>query len=225
MLEELRKINSALENMQGDKKTLEFRKEILRTRTISNKQLSETSTTEFESEEIEEYCKELIMNTLESKELPHMPEAVDNKRNSRGATSIIKNLLSKFKFDTSSTLLSATYKEISKAKTVAELKSALKVYALALEQHQELKELNEHVQWLADLTDNQEKEISTLLEAKRQNEELFGAYKEVDKDLEMFNKSEQMKATLESTDTEICSVLGINRNKLNRLRAKYREKQ
>lgn len=222
MLEELRKINSALENMEGDKKTLEFRKEILRTRTISNKQLAETSTTEFESEEIEDYCKELITNSLESKDLPQMPEAVENKRNSRGATGIIKNLLTKFDFDKSSDLLSATYKEISKAKTVSELKSALKVYALALEQNQQIKELTEHIEWLAELTDNQEKERLALLEAKRQNEEIFGAYVEVDKDLELFKKSEQMKASLDSADAEVCSVLGINRNKLNRLRAKYR---
>lgn len=220
MLEELRKINSALENIDGDKKTLEFRKEILRTRAISNKQLAETSTTDFEAEEIKEYCNGLIINSLENKELPGMPQAVENKRNSRGAKNIIQGLLETFEFDTSSDLLQAAYKQVDKAKTVADLKSALKVYALALEQHKGLKELHEHVSWLADMNDALEKEREVFLEYKRQNEEIFGIYQEDDEELSLVLKARDMKEVHKLSDDQICKVLGINRNRLNFVRRK-----
>jgi hypothetical protein len=201
---------------------VKFRKDTLSAMSELGKKLSETATTDFNSEDIKNYCKELISCSLESKELPQMPYSVESKRNSKGATSIIKVLLETFDFNKSSALLQIAYKQVSKAKTVAELKSALKVYALAQEQDLQIKEMQEHIKWLSDMVDNQEKDLKVAAEAKRQNEEIFKALKEDDEELSIVLQARNLKVSYGLSDTQVSSALGLDRNKLNRLRMKFK---
>ena len=199
-----------------------IRKDIIQAKALLNKSLSETSRTDFVESEIRNYCKELIEKSINHQELPEMSESVENKKNSKAAASIIKGVLAVVDLKTSTPLLAATYKEISKAKSITELKASLKVYVLALETETKINEMQEHIQWLADMVDDKDIECTKLIESKRQNEELFGAYDKADEELNLYLKAEQMKLLYGSTDTEVCSVLGVDRNKLNRLRVKYR---
>ena len=222
----LEKVFAAIKDLNPEEvacdEIVKFRKDTLTAMSELGKKLSETATTDFNSEDIKAYCQELISCSLESKDLPQMPYSVESKRNSKGTTSIIKILLKTFEFNTSSALLQVAYKQVSKAKTVSELKSALKVYALALEQDAQIKEMNEHIQWLAEMVDSQESELKVAAEAKRQNEELFKIVKEDDEELSTVLKARELKTTYNLTDVQISGVLGIDRSKLNRLRAKFK---
>lgn len=198
-----------------------IRKDIIQAKALLNKRLSETSKTEFVEGEIRNYCKELIEASINNQELPEMPESVENKKNSKAAAPIIKGLLAVLDLKTSTPLLAATYKEVSKAKSVTELKASLKVYVLALETETKITEMQEHIQWLAEMVDSKEKDSILYEEAKRQNNELIGIFEEDDEDISIVLKAGEMKETLGLTDVEISKVLGIDRSKLNRLRTKF----
>ena len=69
------------------------------------------------------------------------------------------------------------------------------------------------------MIDEQDRELRKLREYKRIQEEMFKAMTSDDEDLYSVIQARDMKA-MGMTDTEICNVLNITRNKLNYLRKK-----
>ena len=83
---------------------------------------------------------------------------------------------------------------------------------------------DEDIAEYVEMIDEQDRELRRLREYKRIQEELFTAMTSDDEDLCRVIQASDMKA-MGMTDTEICTVLNIKRDKLNYLRKKIELKE
>ena len=130
---------------------------------------------------------------------------------------VIQDVVQELNMDTSSNkVVEECWKELEDSRTLREFRKYLKLYFVALFSNFYTEEdIAEYV----EMIDEQDRELRKLREYKRIQEELFKAMTSDDEDLYSVIQARDMKA-MGMTDTEICNVLNITRNKLNYLRKK-----
>ena len=190
---------------------------------ILKSSMAETSTTpKVPSKDIEDYVKNTITEGLKSGgkilNYPGDYEAAARstyyKQNIRA---VIQDVVQELNMDTSSNkVVEECWKELEDSRTLREFRKYLKLYFVALFSNFYTEEdIAEYV----EMIDEQDRELRRLREYKRIQDELFKAMTSDDEDLYSVIQARDMKA-MGMTDTEICTVLNIPRNKLNYLRKK-----
>ena len=183
----------------------------------------ETSTTpKIPHKDVEDYVKNTITEGLKSGgkilNYPGDYEAAARstyyKQNIRA---VIQDVVQELNMDTSSNkVVEECWKELEDSRTLREFRKYLKLYFVALFSNFYTEEdIAEYV----EMIDEQDRELRKLREYKGIQEELFKAMTSDDEDLYSVIQARDMKA-MGMTDTEICNVLNITRNKLNYLRKK-----
>ena len=183
----------------------------------------ETSTNpKIPHKDVEDYVKNTITEGLKSGgkilNYPGDYEAAARstyyKQNIRA---VIQDVVQELNMDTSSNkVVEECWKELEDSRTLREFRKYLKLYFVALFSNFYTEEdIAEYV----EMIDEQDRELRKLREYKRIQEELFKAMTSDDEDLYSVIQARDMKA-MGMTDTEICNVLNITRNKLNYLRKK-----
>ena len=183
----------------------------------------ETSTTpKIPHEDIEDYVKNTITEGLKSGgkilNYPGDYEAAARstyyKQNIRA---VIQDVVQELNMDTSSNkVVEECWKELEDSRTLREFRKYLKLYFVALFSNFYT---DEDIAEYVEMIDEQDRELRRLREYKRIQEELFKAMTSDDEDLYSVIQARDMKA-MGMTDTEICTVLNIKRDKLNYLRKK-----
>ncbi len=183
----------------------------------------ETSTTpKVPSKDIEDYVKNTITEGLKSGgkilNYPGDYEAAARstyyKQNIRA---VIQDVVQELNMDTSSNkVVEECWKELEDSRTLREFRKYLKLYFVALFSNFYT---DEDIAEYVEMIDEQDRELRRLREYKRIQEELFKAMTSDDEDLYSVIQARDMKA-MGMTDTEICTVLNIKRDKLNYLRKK-----
>lgn len=190
---------------------------------ILKSSMVETSTTpKVPSKDIEDYVKNTITEGLKNGgkllDYPGDYEAAARstyyKQNIRA---VIQDVVQELNMDTSSNkVVEECWKELEDSRTLREFRKYLKLYFVALFSNFYTEEdIAEYV----EMIDEQDRELRRLREYKRIQDELFKAMTSDDEDLYSVIQARDMKA-MGMTDTEICTVLNIPRNKLNYLRKK-----
>jgi isopentenyldiphosphate isomerase len=190
---------------------------------ILKSSMAETSTTpKVPSKDIEDYVKNTITEGLKSGgkilNYPGDYEAAARstyyKQNIRA---VIQDVVQELNMDTSSNkVVEECWKELEDSRTLREFRKYLKLYFVALFSNFYT---DEDIAEYVEMIDEQDRELRRLREYKRIQEELFKAMTSDDEDLYSVIQARDMKA-MGMTDTEICTVLNIKRDKLNYLRKK-----
>lgn len=190
---------------------------------ILKSSMVETSTTpKVPSKDIEDYVKNTITEGLKSGgkilNYPGDYEAAARstyyKQNIRA---VIQDVVQELNMDTSSNkVVEECWKELEDSRTLREFRKYLKLYFVALFSNFYT---DEDIAEYVEMIDEQDRELRRLREYKRIQDELFKAMTSDDEDLYSVIQARDMKA-MGMTDTEICNVLNITRNKLNYLRKK-----
>lgn len=190
---------------------------------ILKSSMVETSTTpKVPSKDIEDYVKNTITEGLKSGgkilNYPGDYEAAARstyyKQNIRA---VIQDVVQELNMDTSSNkVVEECWKELEDSRTLREFRKYLKLYFVALFSNFYT---DEDIAEYVEMIDEQDRELRRLREYKRIQEELFKAMTSDDEDLYSVIQARDMKA-MGMTDTEICTVLNIKRDKLNYLRKK-----
>lgn len=190
---------------------------------ILKSSMVETSTTpKIPHKDIEDYVKNTITEGLKNGgkllDYPGGYEAASRstyyKQNIRA---VIQDVVQELNMDTSSNkVVEECWKELEDSRTLREFRKYLNLYFVALFSNFYTEEdIAEYV----EMIDEQDRELRRLREYKRIQEELFKAMTSDDEDLYSVIQARDMKA-MGMTDTEICNVLNIKRDKLNYLRKK-----
>lgn len=190
---------------------------------ILKSSMVETSTTpKVPSKDIEDYVKNTITEGLKSGgkilNYPGDYEAAARstyyKQNIRA---VIQDVVQELNMDTSSNkVVGECWKELEDSRTLREFRKYLKLYFVALFSNFYT---DEDIAEYVEMIDEQDRELRRLREYKRIQEELFKTMTSDDEDLYSVIQARDMKA-MGMTDTEICTVLNIKRDKLNYLRKK-----
>lgn len=190
---------------------------------ILKSSMVETSTTpKVPSKDIEDYVKNTITEGLKSGgkilNYPGDYEAAARstyyKQNIRA---VIQDVVQELNMDTSSNkVVEECWKELEDSRTLREFRKYLKLYFVALFSNFYT---DEDIAEYVEMIDEQDRELRRLREYKRIQDELFKAMTSDDEDLYSVIQARDMKA-MGMTDTEICTVLNIKRDKLNYLRKK-----
>lgn len=190
---------------------------------ILKSSMVETSTTpKIPSKDIEDYVKNTITEGLKSGgKLLDYPGDYESASKStyykENIRAVIKDVSQELKLDTSSNaVLSACWKELEDSRTLVEFRKYLKLYLITLfSNFYTDKDIAEYV----EMIDEQDRELRRLREYKRIQEELFGIMTDNDEELHQVIQAKKMREGGLS-DTEICKVLNIKRDRLNYLRKK-----
>lgn len=190
---------------------------------ILKSSMVETSTTpKVPSKDIEDYVKNTITEGLKSGgkilNYPGDYEAAARstyyKQNIRA---VIQDVVQELNMDTSSNkVVEECWKELEDSRTLREFRKYLRLYFVALFSNFYT---DEDIAEYVEMIDEQDRELRRLREYKRIQDEIFKAMTSDDEDLHNVIQARDMKA-MGMTDTEICTVLNIPRNKLNYLRKK-----
>ena len=190
---------------------------------ILKSSMAETSTTpKIPSKDIEDYVKNTITEGLKSGgkilNYPGDYEAAARstyyKQNIRA---VIQDVVQELNMDTSSNkVVEECWKELEDSRTLLEFRKYLKLYFIALFSNFYT---DEHIAEYVEMSDEQDREIRKLREYKRIQEELFGIMMDHQEEYNIVIQAREMKK-MGLTDTEICKVLKINRNRLNYVRGK-----
>ena len=170
---------------------------------------------------VKDYVKSAIVQGLDSGSLQDYPEDYSSISRSlfykEAIREVVKEVQEEYKVDNSShPILAAAWRDCEKARTLVELRKAFRLYVVAFKSSFYTEDdIIEYTQMI----DEQDLEIRKLKEYKRIVDELFGAMTSDDTDFWHAVKASKMK-DMGCSDTEICKVLDINRNKLNYIRKK-----
>ena len=170
---------------------------------------------------VKDYVKSAIVKGLDSGSLQDYPEDYSSISRSlfykEAIREVVKEVQEEYKVDNSShPILAAAWRDCEKARTLVELRKAFRLYVVAFKSSFYTEDdIIEYTQMI----DEQDLEIRKLKEYKRIVDELFGAMTSDDTDFWHAVKASKMKE-MGCSDTEICKVLDINRNKLNYIRKK-----
>lgn len=190
---------------------------------ILKSSMVETSTTpKIPSKDIEDYVKNTITEGLKSGgKLLDYPGDYESASKStyykENIRAVIKDVSQELKLDTSSNaVLSACWKELEDSRTLVEFRKYLKLYLITLfSNFYTDKDIAEYV----EMIDEQDRELRRLREYKRIQEELFGIMTEDDEELHQVIQAKKMKE-MGLSESEVCKLLNITRNRLNYLRRK-----
>lgn len=173
------------------------------------------------SKEVQDYVRDSIVKGLESGKLLDYSINVDtvarNTYYKESIRDVIRITATELNIDVSSNdALKECWKEVEKSKNLIEYRKNIHLYFTVLFSNFYT---NEDIQEYVEMIDQQDKEIRQLQEYKRIYNDMFEVITEDDEELGQQKKAKQMKDS-GFTDTEICKVLGFNRNRLNYLRRK-----
>ena len=170
---------------------------------------------------VKDYVKSTLVQGLDDGSLQDYPEDYSSISRSlfykEAIREVVKEVQEEYKVDNSShPILAAAWRDCEKARTLVELRKAFRLYVVAFKSSFYTEDdIIEYTQMI----DEQDLEIRKLKEYKRIVDELFGAMTSDDTDFWHAVKASKMK-DIGCSDTEICKVLDINRNKLNYIRKK-----
>ena len=170
---------------------------------------------------VKDYVKSTLVQGLDDGSLQDYPEDYSSISRSlfykEAIREVVKEVQEEYKVDNSShPILAAAWRDCEKARTLVELRKAFRLYVVAFKSSFYTEDdIIEYTQMI----DEQDLEIRKLKEYKRIVDELFGAMTSDDTDFWHAVKASKMKE-MGCSDTEICKVLDINRNKLNYIRKK-----
>ena len=190
---------------------------------LLKKSMSETaSSTKVEPETVKEYVVDAIKAGFDNKSIPDYPANFSSASRSTLYKDVIQGAIKELgeelhHIDSDNKILQATWNEVEKSRTLVEFRKFFKLYVVALRSELYTKD---DIQEYADMIDAQDKEIRQLQEYKRIYNEMFEVLQQDDEDSGTMLRAKQMKDK-GLTDSEICKILGITRNKLNYLRKKY----
>ena len=190
---------------------------------ILKSSMVETSTTpKVPSKDIEDYVKNTITEGLKNggKLLDYPGDYESASRSTyykENIRAVIKDVSQELKLNTSSNaVLSACWKELEDSRTLVEFRKYLKLYLITLFSNFYT---DEDIVEYVEMIDEQDRELRRLREYKRIQDELFGIMTENDEELHQVIQAKKMREGGLS-DTEVCKVLNIKRDRLNYLRKK-----
>lgn len=170
---------------------------------------------------VKDYVKSTLVQGLDDGSLQDYPEDYSSISRSQfykeAIREVVKEVQEEYEVDTSShPIMTAAWRDCEKARTLIEFRKAFKLYVIALKSIFYTE--NDIIEY-AQMIDEQDREIRKLKEYKRIVDELFGAMTSDDTDFWHAVKASKMKE-MGCSDTEICKVLDVTRNKLNHIRRK-----
>ena len=187
--------------------------------------MSQTSTTpKIPHKDIKNYVKNTITEGLKnggSSKLLDYPGDYESASKStyykENIRAVIKDVSQELNLDTgSNVVLSACWKELEDSRTLVEFRKYLKLYLITLFSNFYT---DEDIAEYVEMIDEQDRELRRLREYKRIQDELFGIMTEDDEELHQVIQANKMR-DMKLSDTEICKILKITRNRLNYLRRK-----
>ena len=189
---------------------------------LKSSMVATSTTPKIPHKDIEDYVKSTITEGLKSGgKLLDYPGDYESASKStyykENIRAVIKDVSQELKLDTSSNaVLSACWKELEDSRTLVEFRKYLKLYLITLfSNFYTDKDIAEYV----EMIDEQDRELRRLREYKRIQDELFGIMTENDEELHQVIQAKKMREGGLS-DTEVCKVLNIKRDRLNYLRKK-----
>lgn len=183
----------------------------------------ETSVTpKIPQKDIEDYVKNTITEGLKTGgKLLDYPGDFESASKStyykQNIRTVIQDVAQELHMDTKSNkILAECWKELEDSRTLVEFRKYLRLYLITLFSNFYTDEdIAEYVQMI----DEQDRELRKLREYKRIQDELFGVMTKDDEELEQVMQAKHMKESGLS-ETEICKVLNVKRDRLNYLRKK-----
>ena len=173
------------------------------------------------SSQIQDYVKTTISVVMDGGNIPDYPGDFASASKSTFYKQAIREVVREMGvfFDVHNTkndILVAAWAECEKARTLIELRKALNLYGVALRANFYT---DEDIAEYVEMIDEQDRELRRLREYKRIQDELFGIMTEDDEELHQVIQANKMR-DMKLSDTEICKILKITRNRLNYLRRK-----
>lgn len=173
------------------------------------------------SSQIQDYVKTTISVVMDGGNIPDYPGDFASASKSTFYKQAIREVVKEMGvfFDVHNTkndILVAAWAECEKARTLIELRKALNLYGVALRANFYT---DEDIAEYVEMIDEQDRELRRLREYKRIQDELFGIMTEDDEELHQVIQANKMR-DMKLSDTEICKILKITRNRLNYLRRK-----
>ena len=173
------------------------------------------------SSQIQDYVKTTISVVMDGGNIPDYPGDFAFASKSTFYKQAIREVVKEMGvfFDVHNTkndILVAAWAECEKARTLIELRKALNLYGVALRANFYT---DEDIAEYVEMIDEQDRELRRLREYKRIQDELFGIMTEDDEELHQVIQANKMR-DMKLSDTEICKILKITRNRLNYLRRK-----
>ncbi len=173
------------------------------------------------SSQIQDYVKTTISVVMDGGNIPDYPGDFASASKSTFYKQAIREVVKEMGvfFDVHNTkndILVAAWAECEKARTLIELRKALNLYGVALRANFYT---DEDIAEYVEMIDVQDRELRRLREYKRIQDELFGIMTEDDEELHQVIQANKMR-DMKLSDTEICKILKITRNRLNYLRCK-----
>ncbi len=183
----------------------------------------ETSVTpKIPHQDIEDYVKNTITEGLKSGgKILNYPGDYESASKStyykQNIRTVIQDVAQELHMDTKSNkILSECWKELEDSRTLVEFRKYLRLYLITLFSNFYTDEdIAEYVQMI----DEQDRELRKLREYKRIQDELFKVLTKDDEELDLVMQAKHMKEGGLS-ETEICKVLNVKRDRLNYLRKK-----
>lgn len=169
---------------------------------------------------VESYVKDTIKQGLIDGNIKDYPEDFSRTAKSMFYKEVIQAVLKDIKeelgVDESNESLKLAWTNCEKAKNLIDFRRAFKMYCTILRSETySVEDVQEYVEMIDEL----DRENRQLKEYKRIHDEMFGVLSETDEELNVVLKANKMKES-GFTDKEVCTVLGIDRNRLNYCRKK-----
>lgn len=167
-----------------------------------------------------EYASKLTQQALEQGTLPsyHSDDLIRTKKSTQHKE-VIREVIKQFDLvaDVDNPALSLAWSKVKKSKSILELRTNLEMYITIKESiHQN------NMQEFVDFIDEQDRQIQTLLDYKRIQEELFSIVFAEDEELKLLSDIENAKLKFKLTDEQVCKMFDCSRRKLGVLRQKYK---
>lgn len=182
--------------------------------------MSESVSTRTDKTVVETYVKDTIKQGLLDGNIKDYPEDFSSTAKSsfykEVIQTVVKELKEELSVDDSSASLSLAWTNCEKARNLIDFRRAFKMYCTILKSETySMKDIQEYVVLIDDL----DRENRKLKDYKRIYNEIFGVLQETDQELSVVMQAKTLKNN-GMTDKEICTVLGIDRNRLNYCRKK-----
>lgn len=182
--------------------------------------LMRESTPVVSTQETKDYVTRLTQDALQQGVLTnYSSDDLIRTKKSTQHKEVIREVIKQFDLvaDVDNPALSLAWSKVKKSKSILELRTNLEMYITIKESiHQN------NMQEFVDFIDEQDRQIQTLLDYKRIQEELFGIVFAEDEELKLLSDIENAKLKFKLTDEQVCKMFECSRRKLGTLRQKYK---
>lgn len=172
------------------------------------------------TQETKDYVTRLTQDALQQGVLTnYSSDDLIRTKKSTQHKEVIREVIKQFDLvaDVDNPALSLAWSKVKKSKSILELRTNLEMYITIKESiHQN------NMQEFVDFIDEQDRQIQTLLDYKRIQEELFGIVFNEDEELKLLSDIENAKLKFKLTDEQVCKMFDCSRRKLGVLRQKYK---